>query len=48
MFKYDKVNKPRVFSQKENSEYLEMVKEKLQNFKADKLNKKLKKLKINK
>ena len=48
MFKYDKINKPRMFSQKENSEYLELVKEKLQNFKADKLNRKLKKLKINK
>ena len=48
MFKYDKINKPRMFNQKENSEYLELVKEKLQSFKADKLNKKLKKLKINK
>ena len=48
MFKYDKINKPRIFNQKENSEYLELVKEKLQSFKADKLNKKLKKLKINK
>jgi hypothetical protein len=48
MFKYDKINKPRVFSQKENNDYLEMVKEKLQTFKTDKLNKKLKKLKLNK
>ena len=48
MFKYDKINKPRIFSQKENSEYLELVKEKLQTFKTDKLNKKLKKLKLNK
>ena len=39
-------NKPRMFGPKENSEYLELVKEKLQNFKADKLNKKLKKLKM--
>ena len=46
MFKYDKINKPRMFGPKENSEYLELVKEKLQNFKADKLNKKLKKLKM--
>ena len=46
MFKYDKINKPRVFNQKENSEYLELVKDKLQNFKAEKLNKKLKKLKV--
>ena len=46
MFKYDKINKPRVLSQKENNDYLEMVKEKLQNFKTEKLNKKLKKLKM--
>ena len=46
MFKYDKINKPRMFSQKENSDYLELVKEKLQTFKMDKLNKKLKKLKV--
>ena len=48
MFKYDKINKPKIFSQKENNDYLELVKEKLQTFKADKLNKKLKKLKLNK
>ena len=46
IFKYDKINKPRVFGQKENSDYLELVKEKLQTFKTDKLNKKLKKLKV--
>ena len=46
MFKYDKINKPRMFNQKENKEYLDLVKEKLQTFKADKLNKKLKKLKV--
>ena len=48
MFKYDKINKPKIFNQKENIDYLELVKEKLQTFKADKLNKKLKKLKLNK
>jgi len=48
MFKYDKINKPKIFNQKENMDYLELVKEKLQTFKADKLNKKLKKLKLNK
>ena len=48
MFKYDKISKPKIFNQKENIDYLELVKEKLQTFKADKLNKKLKKLKLNK
>ena len=46
MFKYEKVSKPRIFNQKENMEYLENVKEKMEEFKSKKLNKKLKKLKL--